>query len=85
MGKKEWEARMRNSLEGGKEELKGCFGLPFLVCRSRETVFVEERPCCQSMSKSQQGKPFSHRGRAVTVKESDVLRENKEKEGERVV
>ena len=50
MGKKEWEARMRNSLEGGKEELKCCFGLPFLVCRSRETVFVEERPCCQSMS-----------------------------------
>ena len=26
-------------------------------------------------------KPFSHRGRAVTKKERDVVRENKEKEG----
>ena len=30
---------------------------------------------------SQQGMPFSHSGRAVTVKERDVVREDEEKEG----
>ena len=35
---------------------------------------------CQRGPLSQQEKPFSHRGRAVTKKERDVVRENEGKE-----
>ena len=43
-------------------------------------ITVLERFSCEP---SQQQKPFSHRGRAVTIKERDVVREIREKERER--
>ena len=41
MGELHWKACMKNSLEGGKEELKCCFDLfPFLGCRREEDVLA---------------------------------------------
>ena len=48
-------------------------GTPPSLCSQCQSGFLEEM--------SQQRNPFSHRGRAVTTKERDVVRDNKEKEG----
>ena len=45
-----------------------------LLCQEMHEAWL--LVCCQNSLCVTEGKPFSHRGRAVTVKERDVVREN---------